>query len=76
MNCTRDADRLAVHRSDSDITRVDVDTRSSSVNDDLLRDWLEERVRRGDIMHHETVNGIPVFRVLRPLYPECEFDDE
>lgn len=33
-----------------------------------LRDWLDDRLHRGDITYHATVNGIDIYRILRPLY--------
>jgi hypothetical protein len=72
VNCIRDADRLAVHRSDSDSVRADDRARSSHLSSEPLRDWIEDRLHRGDIAYQTTVNGITVFTVLRPLYEESE----
>lgn len=72
MNCIRDAYRLADDHGDhSSILRDDY-SRSSSLSDNGLRDWLDDRLHRDDITYTAIVNGVAVFRVLRPLYEESK----
>lgn len=70
MSCIRDPDRLAAHHGHSRIAGADADTRPSPVSAEPLRDWLDDRLHRGDITYHATVNGIDIYRILRPLYGE------
>lgn len=37
---------------------------------DPLRDWLDDRMARGDISYRANVNGVDVYRILRHPYPE------
>ena len=68
MNCIRDAHRLADDHGHSDGVCADAGARSSHLSSESLREWIEDRLHRGDIAYQTTVNGITVFRVLRPLY--------
>lgn len=70
MSCIRDPDRLADDRSDRRSTHRDADTRPPTMTENRLHDWLTDRLSRADITYIATVNGINIYRTLRPLYDD------